>query len=285
MVLSLDSVVNFKKYSGRSLNQIICGFSSGNQEELLDDFLKDYVEFFSKKTDYDILIPAFFTNSFYKKKIIRNDDFCNTYLKFDKELDYMKSIHFVDYNSILMSTYEESNIKIKVSHFLKESLTTEFQYEKPFFGSYKNKKKPSFSNRTKNCFADPQYISWCISNLKNFAIDRDAIEKEYEISSLLKMDVIPINHELNDTQIHIQTLHGYGIWYDKTCSIICKPVLKKSNFKFNEKIKEKNYENLERIEFKPFRPSHFSYNEDNWLRDAAGTDDPETMNDVYWNLD
>ena len=23
----------------------------------------------------------------------------------------------------------------------------------------------------------------------------------------------------------------------------------------------------------------------NWLRDAAGTDDPETMNDVYWNLD
>jgi hypothetical protein len=27
------------------------------------------------------------------------------------------------------------------------------------------------------------------------------------------------------------------------------------------------------------------YNSDNWLRDAAGTNDPETMNDVYWNLD
>ena len=23
----------------------------------------------------------------------------------------------------------------------------------------------------------------------------------------------------------------------------------------------------------------------NWLAEAAGTDDPETMNDVYWNLD
>ncbi|MDV7187951.1 hypothetical protein R3X25_11720 [Lutibacter sp. TH_r2] len=27
------------------------------------------------------------------------------------------------------------------------------------------------------------------------------------------------------------------------------------------------------------------YNDNNWLIDASGTDDPETMNDVYWNLD
>ena len=28
-----------------------------------------------------------------------------------------------------------------------------------------------------------------------------------------------------------------------------------------------------------------SYDSDNWLMDAAGTDDPEVMRDVYWNLD
>lgn len=27
------------------------------------------------------------------------------------------------------------------------------------------------------------------------------------------------------------------------------------------------------------------YDRSNWLMDAAGTDDPEVMNDVYWNLD
>lgn len=27
------------------------------------------------------------------------------------------------------------------------------------------------------------------------------------------------------------------------------------------------------------------YDNSNWLADAAGTDDPEVMNDVYWNLD
>lgn len=285
MILSLDSTVNLKKYSGRTLNEIICGFSSGDQEKKLNGFLKDYVDFFSKQADFDILIPSFFTNTFYKKKIIRNDDFRNSYLKFDKELEYMKSVNFVDYNTVLISPYAESDHKIKVSHFLAESLTTEFQYDRPFFGSYKSKKKPSFTNRTKNCFADPQYISWCIMNLDNFAIDRTAIEKEYEISSLLKMEIIPINHELNETQIRIHTVHGYGISYDKTCSVICKPVLTKSSFKFNERVKEKNYENLERLDRKKIRTSYSNYDEDNWLRDAAGTDDPETMNDVYWNLD
>jgi hypothetical protein len=28
-----------------------------------------------------------------------------------------------------------------------------------------------------------------------------------------------------------------------------------------------------------------AYNSSNWLADSAGTDDPEVMNDVYWNLD
>ena len=27
------------------------------------------------------------------------------------------------------------------------------------------------------------------------------------------------------------------------------------------------------------------YDSDNWLKNTSGTDDPETMNDVYWNLD
>ena len=44
----------------------------------------------------------------------------------------------------------------------------------------------------------------------------------------------------------------------------------KSSFKT---ISDNNYDN------------EYYYNSDDWLKDAAGTDDPETMNDVYWNLD
>lgn len=35
-----------------------------------------------------------------------------------------------------------------------------------------------------------------------------------------------------------------------------------------------------------FKKSYYNYyDSSNWLADASGTDDPEVMNDVYWNLD
>ncbi|WP_158838314.1 hypothetical protein [Polaribacter sp. L3A8] len=42
------------------------------------------------------------------------------------------------------------------------------------------------------------------------------------------------------------------------------------------------FENLKR---KTKNTNNYKYNESNWLEDAAGTDNPEVMNDVYWNLD
>lgn len=42
------------------------------------------------------------------------------------------------------------------------------------------------------------------------------------------------------------------------------------------------FENLKR---KTKNTNNYKYNESNWLEDAAGTDNPEIMNDVYWNLD
>lgn len=282
MVLSLDSTVRLKKHSGRTLDQIICGFSSGDEKKLLNAFLKDYIDFFSHETDFDILIPSFFKNSFYSKQIVENLENRNSYIKFDAISDYMKSVDFVDDNTILINPYSDDIHKTKVSYFLKTSLSTEFQYDRPFFGTYKNKRTPIFSNRTLSCFAEPEYISWCISNLNNFAIDEIAIEKEYEISSLNKLEIIPINDDKNHTYIGIHTKQGYCIWYDKTCSVVCKPILKKQTFKFKEEIKRKNYWNLERIRINSLKG--YNKNNSNWLSDASGSNDPETMNDVYWNL-
>lgn len=42
------------------------------------------------------------------------------------------------------------------------------------------------------------------------------------------------------------------------------------------------FENLKR---KTKNTNNYKYNESNWLEDVAGTDNPEVMNDVYWNLD
>ena len=52
-----------------------------------------------------------------------------------------------------------------------------------------------------------------------------------------------------------------------------KVKLKSQNINFPDFPPKKNYYNDD------------SYDNNDWLIDAAGTDDPETMNDVYWNLD
>ncbi len=43
-----------------------------------------------------------------------------------------------------------------------------------------------------------------------------------------------------------------------------------------KKLEKRNYQN--------YSNNHY-HNSNNWLEDVAGTNDPETMNDVYWNLD
>lgn len=56
--------------------------------------------------------------------------------------------------------------------------------------------------------------------------------------------------------------------------LICEnPKKKETAEKSNFISKEERYENDD------------YYDSNNWLIDAAGTNDPETMNDVYWNLD
>ena len=62
---------------------------------------------------------------------------------------------------------------------------------------------------------------------------------------------------------------------------------------FLKTIKEKlsnegiDFEDLTpKIKYSNFSSNYgYDYYSRNWLAEAAGTDDPETMNDVYWNLD
>lgn len=56
----------------------------------------------------------------------------------------------------------------------------------------------------------------------------------------------------------------------------------------NQNIKESILKNLEeRFNMDKKKSEEFddNYNHNDWLRDASGTSDPETQNDVYWNLD
>jgi len=66
-----------------------------------------------------------------------------------------------------------------------------------------------------------------------------------------------------------------------------------SSIDYHRRINDKKLRKLNEIEIENencyfVNDDHYDeryYYSGNWLVDAAGTDDPEVMNDVYWNLD
>ncbi|MGL5236067.1 MAG: hypothetical protein ACRC8Z_15185 [Empedobacter falsenii] len=115
--------------------------------------------------------------------------------------------------------------------------------------------------------SDSEYLRWCIENVKWFIIDHDLIksiiEPHYKIESIIASinestqpsfeEIISKYYEINDSKYQ------------------------KLNFT-NNNSKETEY----------YYDQHEQWVNDmseNWLEYAAGTDDAETMNDVYWNLD
>lgn len=100
-----------------------------------------------------------------------------------------------------------------------------------------------------------EYIQWCIINVDWFCISDECFSKFFllelsKISSYYKNKVDSLR-EINDRKI-------------------------------TECIKLASYEEKYSSEYEY---DDYYNNNDNWLIDAAGCDDPEVMNDVYWNLD
>lgn len=104
---------------------------------------------------------------------------------------------------------------------------------------------------------DEEYIQWCILNVDWFCISEDCFSKFF----LLQLgEVLPV---FKNKAEHLQKINSSKI---SQCA---------SKFsRINEY--QPSYENDD---------YYSDYNSDNWLIDAAGSDDPEVMNDVYWNLD
>ena len=134
------------------------------------------------------------------------------------------------------------------------------------------------------------------SSLKDYVkiniSDWNALEKEklfvgtlkginhfyYSITNKTKMPVSGFNSVMD--AINGENFVFVNIKSIKWFPTEIKNKIKSQNIEFEElntKYQEKDFqENIYRED---------RYNESNWLEDAAGTNDPETMNDVYWNLD
>lgn len=115
------------------------------------------------------------------------------------------------------------------------------------FGKYKGKAISEI------VIENEQYIHWCIKNVDWFCVTEEVISK---------FIIVKLSELLPDSS--------------------------KFDFEFRNinETKLKSYENYRARYSNNYDSDDYdSYRNDNWLVDAAGCDDPEVMNDVYWNLD
>lgn len=125
-----------------------------------------------------------------------------------------------------------------------------YNFETEFdFGQCKGQKIKDVFDKT------PAYVNWCFQKIDWFCITDEIFNKLPIIIALRKENKLDDRKEQKDWLKILTELHNY----------------KKSKLNLNNHFEE--YDNRE------------FYSDENWLEEASGTNDPETMNDVYWNLD
>ena len=112
---------------------------------------------------------------------------------------------------------------------------------------------------------NPLYIKWCVENIKWFVFDEELLKEALKANCRLN---IIVNDSDNNVKLEDPTLITLEINDNK---------LKKYR-SLQDSFDETDSDD-------DFHDDWINDMPDNWLSYAAGTDDPETMNDVYWNLD
>jgi hypothetical protein len=120
----------------------------------------------------------------------------------------------------------------------------------------------------------PNYIYWSLQKLDWFCLTNNAFNN------------LPIIKEFQEAEMR------FNVFGNKEDEIIVKENQK--YFDHLMKIHDSKIEQLDEnidpndgkwLDYDYQEPNYRDFDDSNWLADASGTNDPETMNDVYWNLD
>ncbi|WP_091147521.1 exodeoxyribonuclease X C-terminal domain-containing protein [Flavobacterium caeni] len=133
------------------------------------------------------------------------------------------------------------------------------------FGKFKGETLKSISEHNMN------YIHWCLKNVEWFCV-KDEI---FENITLVK------EYKFLEKKFKNSTIQKYELEILEKLKLFYESLLKIHN----DKTEQFELQVARETEYEEEYDDSDHYNYDNWLSDAAGTDDPETMRDVYWNLD
>ncbi len=289
--------ISFGKYKGKKLDDILYGKIKGNTYTTIKDLFECLLSFISEK-DYSYKVQ------------------CGHFKVNPEDIELVKEIResgiefFLTQNSIVTSTkvfWENSNSDDraeKISELLERIFQSDFTI--PFILTKQtSSQETEIAENSLLINPDINYLNWALKNVDFFTINPLFLNKTFTLKRLKSFKTNRLNKTIFEYDPIIETIE-YKFpdqtknvnqqKFEKTNKVLVdfENELLVPNLTDEEMMLEYGYYLDETYEppisndyknFDYYDDSDYYYNSNDWLIDAAGTDDPETMNDVYWNLD
>ncbi|MEY8867924.1 hypothetical protein AB9K24_00355 [Meridianimaribacter flavus] len=285
----------FGKYKGKKLEEVINGKIQRNTYTTIKDFAICLLEFIrDKEFAYKVQSPHF--------KVTEQDVELVREIR-DYGVEYFLTQNFIATSSkVFWENSNEDERASNLSILLEKIFRSDFT--KPFTLTKQNLENAETAEQSILINGDLQYLNWALKTVEFFTIPPNQLEKEFALKRLKNLSIKRLNDFVFEYEPVLETIkYRFSeniinlnrekfekinkVKYDSENQFYL-PNLTESELmnEFGHYLDEDHIEQ-EVVDFDNYQYQHddYYYDPDDWLRDAAGTDDPEVMNDVYWNLD
>lgn len=285
--------ISFGKYKGKKLDDILCGKIKRNTYTTIRDLFDCVLSFISQK-DYAYKVQ---TGHF---EITPED------IELVKETREYGIAYFLTQNFIATSTkvfWENSNdddraekLSVLLEKVFQSDFTIPFTLTKQTFS-----KETEIAENSLLLNPDVNYLNWALKNVGFFTINPLFLNETFKLKRLKSFKTNRLNKtifeyepiiENVDYKFPHETLRLNQQKFEKANSVLVdfENKLLIPDLTSEEMMLQYGYYLDETYEppiayNNNYGNRDYYYHSRDWLIDAAGTDDPETMNDAYWNLD
>ena len=285
-VYNNEKPITFGKYKGKTFEEVLYGKIKDDEDVTIRNFINCIITFITKK-DFHFRIQSGYFQIEQKEK-----DFVKE-IK-DYKVEYLLTKNYIAFHSILAEELSDLIEKMLLSNF----------YIFYTFTQHTTKDNAEIAEESFLINPDINYLNWALKNVDSFFISPLYLKNKFRIKRLKSFNIKRLNKtifeyepiiEFHDYEFSgiIQKINqekfekAYNVKYDEINNILTpnmsdSEMMEYYGFYLDETYIPSNNEGYG--EYDSYDRDYY-YNSDNWLRDAAGTSDPEVMSDVYWNLD
>ncbi len=284
----------FGKYKGKKFEDIINGKIRNNTYTTIKNFITYLLEFIQvKEFKFKIQCPHFIVTE-QEAELVRSLRECG--------IDYFLTQNFIATSSkVFWENSNEDARASRLSNLLEKILSSDFT--KPFTLTKREVETADIAEQTILINGDLQYLNWALKNVEFFAIPPSQLEKEFSLKRLKDLTINRLNDfvfeyspnfELiqfrfsdNIIKVNREKFEKINkVKYDKVNDFYIPDLTQMELINEFGHYLDENHIEQEEVDFDntSYRSNDY-YDPEDWLSDAAGSDDPEDMNDVYWNLD